>query len=99
MNKATNKNVDYGKAFDKLRNPALIHKIQDVLVNIKGEGLLQQIVRNLAEENPAKAIELMHNCNTDNPRMAEEIVGKECIGWINEYFGICDINQQEMEDQ
>lgn len=89
MNK-NNPKIDYGKALNKLRNPALIHKIQDKLNSLEGKDPLEVAIRNMAVSNPNKAIMFCYDSHKENPLMIDEMLGKETITDIYEYLGIED---------
>lgn len=71
-----------------LRNPALIHKIQDNLVDLKGDSLFANAIRAGAISNPQGAIKMIADQYRDNPKLVVEIVGKETMEMIFEYEGM-----------
>lgn len=70
-----------------LRDPSLIHKIQDALCKIEGDGLLQQAIRAGAEKDIKETIRTVIHTYRDNPRMAIKIVGKDTLEMIEQFTG------------
>lgn len=71
-----------------LRDPSLIHKIQDNLCKIEGDELLQVALRNGAVNKIQETIRTVIHTYRDNPKMAIRIVGKETLAMIEEFSGI-----------
>lgn len=70
-----------------LRNPGLIHSIQDNLIELKGDSLMAEAIRNGAKKNIKSCIEMIVSQAKDNYPLMERIVGKENMELINEYEG------------
>lgn len=71
-----------------LRDPSLIHKIQDALMEIKGEGLLHMAIREGAKKDIKETIRTVIHTYRDNPRLAIEVVGKKTLEMIEEFTQI-----------
>lgn len=71
-----------------LRNPALIHRIQDNLMALQGEGVFSQTLRDNARDKPRMCIKMIAEQYQTNEREIIEIVGKPTIELIQEYLGL-----------
>lgn len=71
-----------------LRNPGLIHSIQDNLMGIKEGGILGEAIRKAAKDTPNAAVKLVVECYRDNPRLMKELVGTKTLSDIEEYLCI-----------
>jgi len=83
------KKIDLGKYDLKqiLRNPALIHTIQDALGGLQGDDLLSMAIRRGATDDLAECLKMIVGGYEDNPSMLTEIVGIETLRQIEEYLG------------
>ena len=78
-----------------LRNPGLIHKIQDNLVDLKGDSLFANAIRAGAISNPQEAIKMIREQYNDNPKLVAEIVGVETMKLIFEFEGVESVDDLE----
>ena len=62
-----------------LRNPALIHQIQDALLTLKDESLFAQSLRDNAKDKPGECVKMIVDQYRDNPPMIIKIVGKDTL--------------------
>lgn len=69
-------------------NPMLIHKIQDGLSELKGEDMWTMAIKTGAQRNVKQVIKTIISAYQDNPPTVRELIGKEILGWIEEYEGI-----------
>lgn len=84
------KNVNLGK-YDLnklLRNPGLIHRIQDNLLALKDDSLFADALRKGAKDTPDSCVKTIISQYRDNPQMIAKIVGKETLKLIEEYENI-----------
>jgi len=84
------KNVNLGK-YDLnqlLRNPGTIHRIQDNLMDLKGEGVWIAGIRDLAKGNIGYCIKYIISQYDDNPKEVTKLIGKETLKLIEEFEGI-----------
>lgn len=82
-------NVNLGK-YDLnklLRNPALIHRIQDNLLALKDDSLFADALRKGAKDTPDSCVKTIISQFRDNPPMITRIVGKETLKLIEEFSG------------
>lgn len=86
--KFTNKRVDYQKALQALRSPGLIHRIQDALTGLQGQGVYQEALRRGAKNNIGECIERIVEDYRTNPPYMVQIVGQEVLKMIEEFKGI-----------
>lgn len=104
-----NPDINYDKAMKflaeeelRLINSSIISKIKQCLSNLKGTDLLVLSIRNIADSSPHKAAEFVLSCHKDNPLLVDNMIGKDCVDWIYEYFeqekSKSVVNQQELED-
>lgn len=85
-----NKNIDLGK-YDLnklLRNPGLIHNIQDSLMGIKGDGLFTKTIREGAKKDIKECIRMIVQQYGCNAAEIKRIVGRETLDMIDEFEGI-----------
>lgn len=71
-----------------LRNPGIVHNIQDSICALEGETILHFAYREGAKKDIENCIDSIISAYQDNPRMIREIVGGQILGWIEEYRGI-----------
>jgi hypothetical protein len=71
-----------------LRNPMLIHRIQDNLLALKDESIFAQSLRDHAKNSPQECVKMIIDQYKDNPPLVTKIVGKETLNLIEEYEGI-----------
>lgn len=84
------KKTDLGKYDLKqvLRNPGLIHQIQDNLCAMKGDGLLTSSLREGARTNIREAIKTIVDQYPVNPSYIKNVVGEDTLKLIEEFLGI-----------
>jgi threonine dehydrogenase-like Zn-dependent dehydrogenase len=84
------KKVDLGKydLTQLLRNPGLIHKIQDNLMTIKNESIIGGAIREIAKDDIKACIKMIVSQYYDNPKVMTEIVGRDTLNFIEEFEGI-----------
>lgn len=82
-------NVNLGKynLQAMLRNPALIHQIQDRLTAITEGGILGAAIQKGARDNIQGTIRMIVSQYRDNPKLLTEIVGAETLALIEEFTG------------
>lgn len=83
-------NVDLGK-YDLnqlLRNPGLVHSIQDALMKIEGDGAFTKIIREGAWTDINECIKMIVAQYPHNPKMIIKIVGKKTLEMIEEFAGV-----------
>ena len=81
--------VDLGK-YDLnqlLRDPSLVHKIQDALMEIKGDGLFTKTIREGAKTDIKECIRMLVQQYGCNPSEIKRIVGVETLAMIEEFTG------------
>lgn len=71
-----------------LRNPFLIHRIQDALLALKQDSLFAQSLRDNAKDKPDQCVKMIVDQYRDNPPMITKMIGKETLKLIEEYAGI-----------
>lgn len=71
-----------------LRDPSLIHKIQDNLTSLKGSDLLTEAYRSGAIKDLGETMRQIVSDYRDNSKMTTEIVGEKTLKMIEEYKGI-----------
>lgn len=72
------------------RNPFLIHTIQDQLSQLQGQDFMSMVLKDSAYKDIHGAIELAYKCMTDNPPMANKILGLKLVADIAEYMEDAD---------
>lgn len=84
------KNIDLGKydLNELLRNPGLVHKIQDNLMSITDTGFVAISIKQIAKDDIKGCIKMIVDQYRDNPPMMIKIVGKETLKMIEEFEGI-----------
>jgi nitrogen regulatory protein PII-like uncharacterized protein len=80
-------NLGKYKLSQLLRNPAIIHLIQDNLQAIKEGGVLGEAYRNGATNNLNQCIKQIISDYRDNPKLVTEIVGINTLEMIEEFTG------------
>jgi hypothetical protein len=89
--------IDLGKAFKDFTekelnliwtNPFLIHRIQDNLCALQGDGILIKVFRENAAKHISGVIQMIIDQYKDNPSGIEKMVGRETLKLIEEYKGI-----------
>lgn len=84
------KNIDLGK-YDLnqlLRDPSLIHKIQDNLMKLNGEGMWIAGIRELANTNVKTCIKYIIEQYYAAPKNVKELIGRETLDLIEQFEGI-----------
>lgn len=84
------KKIDLGK-YDLnqlLRNPGLIHKIQDNLMDITDTGFLGISIKQIAKDDIKGCIKMIIDQYWDNPKVMTKIVGRETLNLIEEFEGV-----------
>lgn len=83
------KKVDLGKydLSQLLRNPGLVHSIQDALIAIPDLGFLSNTIKEGAKSNIEECIKMIVSQYGDNPQMITRIVGKKTLEMIEEFTG------------
>lgn len=71
-----------------LRNPGLIHRIQDGLMELKGEDMVSLAFKRGAKNNIKQCIKSVVSAYHDNSEMILGIVGEKIMNWIWEHEGI-----------
>lgn len=84
------KNIDLGKydLNELLRNPGLVHKIQDNLMSITDTGFVAISIRQIAKDDIKGCIKMVIDQYRDNPKVMTRIVGTETLKLIEEFEGI-----------
>lgn len=84
------KKIDLGK-YDLnqlLRNPGLIHRIQDNLTAITDTGFVGISIKQMAKDDIKGCIKMIIDQYRDNPKVITKIVGKETLKLIEEFESI-----------
>lgn len=87
--KKNNSNIDYGQSFEKaFRNPALIHRIQDALLEIDDIklatfGLLGAAIAAYARMAPHSIIKIL---SKEDREKVIALIGKDTMNLIDEYM-------------
>lgn len=68
-----------------LRNPGLIHKIQDNLLALKHDSLFAEALIMGAKDTPKKCVQMIIDQYPNDPKLILEIVGKDTLKLIEEY--------------
>lgn len=76
-----------------LRNPMLIHKIQDALLNLKTQGLMSDSIRAGAKNNIGQTVQMIWE--QKHSELMLETVGIEILEMIGEYRGETASPQKE----
>ncbi len=83
--------INYGKSLDslnrELRNPMLVHKIQDAILAIESESILAISFKKSAKENIGGCIASVYTAYEDNSFLICQLLGKEIINLISEFTG------------
>lgn len=81
--------IDLGKSFEKMmRDPSLIHKIQDNLIALRSNSIMGLSIRKSAVENIQGCIDSIINAYSDNPYSVSQLVGEPTMKMIEEFTGI-----------
>ncbi len=83
-------NIDLGK-YDLnklLRNPSLIHQIQDSLEELREDDLIITAIKRGAKENIVKCIEMIISQYKRNPKLMTDIIGTPTLQLIAEFEGV-----------
>lgn len=71
-----------------LRNPGLIHRIQDNFAANTHPGIFGQTLRDNAVSDIGGCIRMVADQYQDNSKLVTEVVGRETIKLMCEYLGI-----------
>jgi hypothetical protein len=110
MNSIHCKLKDLGLSFEKLktmqnfpRNPMLVHKIQDALLELDMGNLLLTggaIGAAIVAYSRTAIKPLINILNNEDRKKVVELIGREIVGWIDEYLEdeITDHNPDDLKE-
>ena len=85
------KNVNLGQYDLKqlLRDPSLIHRIEDKIADLKGDSLFVMSIRASGSyKNTRQAMNEIIDQYRDNPKLTTQLIGRDLLDMIEEFDGI-----------